>query len=348
MVSNEHWQRHLHQPILVLGLGSMGKRRIRNLQALGATDLHGFDLREDRRSEAAALYNVPVHATWEEAMAKVRPAVLIISVPPHLHHVYMKEALRLGIPFFVEASVTDEGLEDIIAAGREKKVFAAPSATMYFHPAVRIIEEHVRSGYLGRLSNITYHMGNYLPDWHPYERVSDFYASRKETGGAREIVPFDLTWITMLFGFPQRVCGLHRKTIDIPGAPDIDDTYTMLLDQGTFSIVVTIDVVTRCATRRMLINGSERELVWDWEEQCVRIFHHDRQEWETIRFDQAPAAAGYNKNISEGMYIDEMRSFLQGIDDPSLYVNNLERDHRVLKLLYTIERSWEQGRWLDL
>jgi hypothetical protein len=43
-----------------------------------------------------------------------------------------------------------------------------------------------------------------------------------------------------------------------------------------------------------------------------------------------------------------MRSFLQGIDDPSLYVNNLERDHRVLKLLYTIERSWEQGRWLDL
>jgi len=342
----EDWRDQLSKPILVVGLGSMGKRRIRNLIALGASNIHGFDLREDRRAETSTASGIPVHADFKAALAVARPAILIISVPPDVHHVYMKEAIALDIPFFVEASVTDEGLEDIIAEARSKNVFAAPSATMFYHPAMRTVFERVRSGNLGTVSNVIYHSGSYLPDWHPYEKVSDFYASKKETGGAREIVPFDLTWLTMLFGFPQRVCGMHRKTIDIPGAPLIDDTYNAILDHGTFSMVLTIDVVTRQPIRRLLINGSERQLMWDWDDQFVRVFHHDRQEWETITHEMRSAAAGYNKSITEGMYIEEMRAFLNGIAEPSHYVNTLENDHRVLKLLYTLERSWEQGRWL--
>ena len=37
---------------LQIGLGSMGKRRIRCLQALGETGIVAFDPREDRREEA--------------------------------------------------------------------------------------------------------------------------------------------------------------------------------------------------------------------------------------------------------------------------------------------------------
>jgi threonine dehydrogenase-like Zn-dependent dehydrogenase len=41
---------------LVVGLGSMGKRRIRNLKSLGYNDIVGFDKRADRRQEAKKLY----------------------------------------------------------------------------------------------------------------------------------------------------------------------------------------------------------------------------------------------------------------------------------------------------
>jgi predicted dehydrogenase len=43
---------------LVVGLGSMGKRRIRNLRALGLADIVGVDPRADRRDEAAQKYGV--------------------------------------------------------------------------------------------------------------------------------------------------------------------------------------------------------------------------------------------------------------------------------------------------
>jgi len=335
-------------PVLIIGLGSMGKRRVRNLQALGLTRVYGFDKRADRAQEAKELYKINTFTDLEEALKSTGAKAFIISLPPDIHHVYMKKAIELGIPFFVEASVVDTDMEKIIEDAKRKKVFAAPSSTMYFHPAIKKIIELVKSNYLGSISNVLYHMGNYLPDWHTYEKVSDFYVSQKETGGAREIVPFELTWLTKLFGFPTQIASTVKKTIEIPGAPLIDDTYNSILDYGKFTILLTVDVVTRHATRRLLINGSLRQLEWDWNANSVKVFHHDKQEWEVFTYETLAAAGGYNKNITEQMYIDEMNTFIKGIATPSSYVNTLEEDHKVLKLLYLMERSYTERKFMEV
>ena len=43
---------------LIVGLGSMGKRRIRNLRANGEEKIIGFDIRIDRLKEAETKYNI--------------------------------------------------------------------------------------------------------------------------------------------------------------------------------------------------------------------------------------------------------------------------------------------------
>ncbi|MHB8260905.1 MAG: Gfo/Idh/MocA family protein [Bacteroidia bacterium] len=338
----------MNASVLVIGLGSMGKRRIRNLQALGLTNISGFDKREDRTKEAAALYKINCYTDFEEALKKSAAKAFIISLPPDIHHVYMKKAVELNIPFFVEASVVDINMNEIMKEAKSKNVFAAPSSTMYFHPAIQKIFHLVKSNYLGDISNVLYHMGNYLPDWHTYEKVNEFYVSKKETGGAREIVPFELTWITKLFGFPKQIVSTVKKTIEIEGAPTIDDTYNSILDYGKFTIMLTVDVVTRSATRRLLINGSLRQLEWDWNANSVRVYHHDKQQWETFTYETLSAASGYNKNITEQMYIDEMSAFFKGIESPSTYVNTLEEDHKVLKLLYAMEQSYKEKKFVDV
>jgi predicted dehydrogenase len=338
----------MNVPVLVIGLGSMGKRRVRNLQALGFTNIFGFDKREDRTKEANSVYKITAFTDFEEAVKKSSTKAFIISLPPDIHHIYMKKAIELNIPFFVEASVVDTDMEKIIADAKQKKIFAAPSSTMYFHPAIQKIMELVKSNYLGSLSNIIYHMGNYLPDWHTYEKVNEFYVSKKETGGAREIVPFELTWMTKLFGFPKQIASTVKKTIEIEGASSIDDTYNSILDYGTFTMMLTVDVVTRHATRRLLINGSLRQLEWDWNTNEVQVFHHDKQEWEVFTYEAIAAAGGYNKNITEQMYIDEMQAFFKGIENPATYVNTLEEDHKVLKLLYLMEKSYAEKKFVEV
>ena len=327
--------------ILVVGLGSMGKRRVRCLQALGvpAEAIVGFDSRADRRAETEATYHIRAFASFDEAVQAATPDALIISVPPHHHHTYMKEAARLRLPFFVEASVVDHDMETVMAACREAGILAAPSSTLFFHPAIRCIRECVQSGRLGKLSLVLYHSGQYLPDWHSYEGVADYYVSNPSTGGGREIVPFELTWLVDVFGFPRRVTGLYRKTIDIAGAERIDDTYSSLLDYGDFLMNLTVDVVSRCATRRLLINGDKAQLRWDWDQNCIELYEPENGAWTRMPYEMAAAQPGYAANIGENMYIDEIKTFLEAVAGKKPFVNTLDKDHAVLKLLYAMERS---------
>jgi len=71
---------------LIIGLGSMGKRRIRCLKALNIPEenIYGFDIREDRREEARKKYRVQIKDVIDDTMWNNIDAV-IISVPPDKH-----------------------------------------------------------------------------------------------------------------------------------------------------------------------------------------------------------------------------------------------------------------------
>lgn len=328
---------------LVVGLGSMGKRRVRCLQALGYRDVYGFDSRADRRKEAEKLYSIRTFDNVEAAIKETAPHAMIISVPPDAHHIFMRIAVQGRIHFFVEASVVDTDMDAIRRDVDQAGIVGAPSATLRFHPGIRKIGELVKTGALGKVSNVIYHCGQYLPDWHTYEKVSEYYVSNPATGGAREIVPFELTWITDIFGMPRKVFGNVRRTIRIPGAEKIDDTYNCLLDYGDLLATITIDVVSRSATRRLTINGDARQLRWDWNKNAVDLFDPAKNEWESISYEVQKAAAGYNANIGEQMYIDELRTFIEATQGKGKWVNSIADDHAVLKLLYAFEAADRTG-----
>lgn len=331
---------------LIIGLGSMGKRRIRCLKALGYNNIFGFDCREDRRVEAEKKYAIKTYSNFSFALNKVKPSALIISVPPDIHHKYIKIAIENKIHFFVEASVVDTDMEIIKQNLKQINIVAAPSATLLFYPAIKKIDEIIKTGILGKISNIIMHSGQYLPDWHTYENVADFYVSSPITGGAREIVPFELTWFSKLFGFPQRVCGNFRKTISIKGAESIGDTYNFLLDYREFLATITVDVVSRHATRRLLINGDKKQLIWDWDVSCIKLYNPESLKWEDIPYKMKNAEKGYNPNIGENMYIDETKYFIESINGKRFFINTIENDHKVLKLLYAIEKSDKTSKFV--
>jgi predicted dehydrogenase len=315
---------------LVIGLGSMGKRRIRNLKANNIARIAGVDVLQKRREEAKLLYNVEVYNSFEQAIEVEKPAAIIISVPPDLHHIYMKKAVELGVPAFIEASVVDDELAAINEQAKKNNIFLAPSSTLFFHPAIRRIKEVIDQGILGKISHIIYHSGQYLPDWHPYEKVSEYYVSNPFTGGAREIVPFELTWLTRIFGYPVAVSGTVKKTITIPGAEKIDDTYNAVLDYDSFILTLIVDVVSRQATRKLLINGDLGQLTWDWNENKIVIYDGPTNSFNEFCYETVEAESGYNKNITEQMYIDEVAAFIKTAFNGDSYVNSLDEDLQVL------------------
>jgi len=324
--------------ILIIGLGSMGKRRIRNLQSIGyKNNIYGFDLRVDRIKEAKDEYNIKIIDSIDNKSITEFSA-LVISVPPDLHHLYIKLSIENKIPCFVEASVVDTELKVLSELAKVHNILVAPSSTMYFHPAIKLIFDIVTQNKLGFLTNATYHSGQYLPDWHMYENVKDFYVSNKETGGAREIVPFEMTWLVKLLGLPKSVYGSVKKTIHIEGAENIDDTYNALLNYEKFIFNLTVDVTSRNATRNLFLNFSSGQLYWNWDDNYIKIFEVEKG-WSILKFDISNAQDGYNKNITEQMYVEELECFLNAIESNKFFVNTLDEDISVLNILYSIEES---------
>jgi hypothetical protein len=69
------------------------------------------------------------------------------------------------------------------------------------------------------------------------------------------------------------------------------------------------------------------------------VFDGASATWAHIPYDSGTSAVGYNKNIGENMYIDEIRAFVDAIEGKAVFPNNLDNDHAVLKLLYRLEAT---------
>jgi predicted dehydrogenase len=325
---------------LVIGLGSMGKRRVRNLRALGYEQVAGLDTRSDRKAEAVEKYGIVVFDDFAAALNRFAPDALVISVPPQHHMELAWRAVDAGIPCFIEASVVDA--DRILALARRLEggnLVVAPSCTMRYFPGPKQIKQLIRSGAIGRPLNINYQTGQYLPDWHPWEPIQDYYVSRRETGGGREIVPFELTWINDVFGDPEPLACVKAKLTDVDA--DIDDIYHCVLRYpGGLLANITVEVISRPhATREMRVLGSEGELVFSTDENCVRYSNVAApNDWTRIPLARGSAHDGYIN--PEEPYVAEIGDFIAAVvaRDPRKFPNSLQADFRVLETLDRLEQ----------
>lgn len=324
---------------LVVGLGSMGKRRVRNLQALGIAEIAGFDPRADRQAEAAERNGIKVFDNFEVAMQAYQPDVFVISTSPDLHMQYAYYAFERGISCFIEASVVEsEKIKRLAEMIQGTQTVIAPSCTMRYFPGPRKIKELVKSGAIGKVLNINYQTGQYLPDWHPWEKIQDFYVSKTETGAGREIVPFELAWLNDIFGTPQPLACVKAKLTDMPA--DIDDIYHCLMryDGGALANM-TVEVISRpSATREMRVLGSEGEIVFSADSNSVRYINTSMSDWVEYKFNTGTVENQYIN--PEEPYIAEMKDFITALHakDATLFPNSLSDDYAVLETLYALEK----------
>jgi predicted dehydrogenase len=325
--------------ILIIGLGSMGKRRVRNLQALKQKDIFGFDVQQTRCDEVNTKYNIITYNNFEDALAKIDPDIFIISTPPDLHMKYAYIALEHSIDCFIEASVVHSGkILELSQKIKDTKNIIVPSCTMRYFAFTKKIKQLISNGTIGKPLNFNYQTGQYLPDWHPWEKLEDFYVSNRSTGAGREIVPFELTWLNDIFGDAKPLACVKRKLTNINA--NIDDIYHCILEYPN-NIVgnLTVEVVSRpVATREFRLIGSKGQMVFSADTNSLKYINIDMKEWKTISFETGSVEKMYIN--PEEPYINEMSDFLNAVKNKNadLYPNSLEDDYKILNNLYDLEK----------
>jgi predicted dehydrogenase len=258
---------------------------------------------------------------------------------------YAWACLERGLSCFIEASVVDaERILELHRRTEDTQLLMAPSCTMRYFPGPKKVKELIRAGVIGRPLNVNYQVGQYLPDWHPWERIEEFYVSARETGACREIVPFELTWLNDVFGKPEPLACVKAKLTDMDA--DIDDIYHCLLRYpGGVLANVTVEVISRPkATRELRVLGTEGEIVFGTDENCVRYANAHNSDWTRFDLGCGTVKAGYIN--PEEPYIAEMRDFVEALSrrDKSLYPNTLLNDYHILQALYRLEELSERTK----
>jgi predicted dehydrogenase len=323
--------------VLQIGLGSMGKRRIRNLQYLGYKDILGYDTRQDRLQEAKELYSIDTIDNIDSINFD-NITHLVISTPPDKHSEYVLLGLKYNKHVFIEASVTDEQYTQLIETSKNKNCLIAPSCTMRFDPLNVKIKEILNSKILGKNIFLQHHFGLYLPYWHPYESIKDFYVSNKITGAAREIVPFDLVYISWFIGKPQgKISGLITKTniLDI----NIDDIYSLQYQtEDKCHVQFTIDVVSKKAYRTTRIVCENGSIELDTVKGELSIYNANENKWQMYTRNQLSITKS-----TEEMYVLEMQKFINASLGKDSWKYTLEDDLEVLQWLYSAEKDYSNN-----
>jgi predicted dehydrogenase len=334
----------MKERFLIVGLGSMGKRRLRNLLDLGYSDIIGYDMRIDRTKEVSKQYKIKTVTNFQEALY-FKPTTMIISSPPNLHNKYVKIAIKNGINFFTELNLLSNEVKKIIDLMKYSSVIGKPSCSMKFHPMVLELKKLLKKNLIGNICVIHHHSGFSLPLWHPWENHNDFFASKKLTGGARELFPVDLIWIVSLFSEISSVFGNVTKISNLDAK--IDDIYNAMFEfkNGIICNYIT-DVITNPPSKTTKIIGEKGTILCDFKTGEILLLKEKTR--KKIKVKMGSTARGYvGTTPPESLYFEETKNFVNSLKG-KLYPFSFVDELNILKILDTTEHSSKLHRRLNL
>lgn len=323
--------------LLIVGLGSMGKRRARLAKGMDASiEISGVDTTESRRTEAEGL-GITAYASIGEAVAAEKFDAALVCTAPITHAGIISELLDAGLPVFTELNLVSDGYEENMKKAKEKSLPLFLSSTMLYRGETQYIKQQVEA--FDKPVNYIYHIGQYLPDWHPWENYKNFFVGDKRTGGVREIFGIDLPWLLDTFG-PVKSLHVEKDKISQLEVDYPDSYFVTLRHENGVKGMLAVDVVSPKAVRNFECFGEGLHLFWEGNPKSLYTFDHDKGEKLPVNtYESFEHDSRYSDNIVENAYVDELANFfavLKGAEQPRY---SFEKDLETIRLIEAIEEA---------
>ena len=326
----------LLERLLVIGLGSMGNRRLRLLKKLRPElCLCGVDISAERRAQAEAGFGIRTYAEIAQALQTEKPEAAVISTSPLTHASIIRECLRAGIHVFTELNLVADGYLENMQLAQEKKLVLFLSSTFLYRKENQYFIQ--RAHECDVPLNYRYHVGQYLPDWHPWENYKEYFVGNIRTNGCRELLAVELPWLCTAFGPIVDAQVLRQKCSHLQIL--YDDSYMLLLRHKSGCLgSLCIDVVSRKAVRQFELYGETMYLTWGGQPDTLIEWDIAGKREHTIQlYQQAAHQEGYAGFIIENAYEEELAAFFSQVEQNVSAAYGFAEDLETLQWIDRIE-----------
>lgn len=326
--------------IIVIGLGSMGRRRIGLITKYDKSiRIIGIDKNPERAMSAKLDFGIEISNSIDDVIHNNKIDCAFICTSPLSHANLITICLKHNLHVFTELNlVLDKYKENLEIAKTNKKILFL-SSTFLYREEIKKIKTLVNSH--NKNLNYSYHAGQYLPDWHPWESYKDFFIYDKKTNGCREIFAIELPWIVDVFGkiVDFKVSKSKISSLDL----DYYDNYFVILEhESGHKGVLIVDVVSRKAVRNLEVFGEELFLKWDGSGEGLFSYDINAKKDDKIDvYDKIYSLEKYTNLIVENAYYDEIVAFFLSVKEGAKMIYDFEKDMEILEIINKIEGTDE-------
>lgn len=322
--------------IVVIGLGSMGRRRIRLIQKYNKMfNIIGVDVDGSRRNIASKELGIDTNDSLEQVINSREIDCAFVCSSPLSHNKLINRCLKSNMHVFTELNLVIDGYDENIELSKEKGKLLFLSSTFLFREEIRKINDIVKEQ--SGLVNYSYHIGQYLPDWHPWENYKDFFVGNNRTNGCREIFAIELPWLINTFGEIKDIVVKKDKISSLEIG--YNDNYILIVEHiSGHKGMLAVDVISRKAVRNLEVYGEKIYLSWDGSPQGLNVINIETKSEENIvLYDNVEQLKEYSSFVIENAYYNEICSFFDGIKNNSNLIYGFEKDKIILELIDRIE-----------
>jgi predicted dehydrogenase len=256
--------------ILLISLGSIGRRHLRNTKEL-LPDAELCVWRHKPGDIPAEAEGVAMVYSLQDALA-FAPDAVMVSSPASFHGVQCAPFAQDGTPIFVEkpleASVA--GLPPLQAALEVGQGLLFVGYVLRFQPIMAALRDVLMSGVIGEVRTAHISTGQYLPDWRPDSDYREGVSAKADLGGGVLLeLSHELDYARWFFGPPSSVTAEAGKMSALE--MDVEDSATVIYGYLDKRVTISVDFLQRVAVMTLKVVGSEATLEADLIAETARI-----------------------------------------------------------------------------
>lgn len=262
---------------VVVGLGSIGKRHVKNLIKSGVKpqNITGIDPRQDRIHETKKLFKITETFTKVTQLDKKYDAAIICS--PTSYHIKQSITLaKKNINIFIEKPLNHNlnkinELKRLVEKNNIKVLITYP---FRFSKHGLKLKELVKSRKLGKIYFFRGIFSEYLPDWHPWENYTKFYMAKKSLGGGSLLDQSHLIDMChFLFGEAKSIYGcINSRVSDLKVETDDLVNMNIKFKNGVIGNIHQ-DMFGRKHQKNLEIFCKNGNIFWNVYDLSVQIYN---------------------------------------------------------------------------